>query len=167
MAIELTAEKLREVFRYDSERGRFIWLQTGRGRRAGNLAGSLGSGGYRIIRVNGKFYPEHKLVWLAETGKWPDGIIDHKDHVTSDNRFSNLRACTPLENQKNMRKHRDNRSGFKGVCWHRRTRKWHARITANGKEHSLGVHGTPEEAAQAYDEAARRLHGAYACLNFA
>jgi hypothetical protein len=167
MSKELTAERLHGLLRYDPERGRFFWLQTGRGRRAGQEAGSVMSGGYRMINIDGCSYREHMLVWLAETGKWPDTIIDHKNHVTSDNRFSNLRLCTPLENQKNMRKHRDNRSGFKGVCQHRRTGRWHARIMVSGREYSLGVHETPEGAARAYDQAAKRLHGDYACLNFA
>lgn len=37
---------------------------------------------------------------------------------------------------------------------------------ADGIRHKLGKYRTADEAARAYDEAARSLHGAYAHLNF-
>lgn len=51
------------------------------------------------------------------------------------------------------------KSVFRGVAWHERSQKWQARIKENGSERSLGYHATEEEAARAYDDAARRIHG--------
>jgi len=59
------------------------------------------------------------------------------------------------------------RSGFKGVNWSgERTRRWQARIMRDGKRIFLGNYDTPEEAARAYDTAARELFGEHAWLNF-
>jgi hypothetical protein len=59
------------------------------------------------------------------------------------------------------------RTGFKGVNWSgAKTHKWQARIMRNGKRVFLGNFDTPEEAARAYDTAARELFGEHARLNF-
>lgn len=58
-------------------------------------------------------------------------------------------------------------AGFKGVssgCLSRAT--WRARITAHGKTMNLGFFVSREDAARAYDDAARELFGAFACVNF-
>ena len=92
------------------------------------------------------------------------------DHVNGDgldNRRSNLRPATTAENIQNSRRRVDNTTGFKGVCWHKAHLKWRAYIAADGQSpRHLGYYGTAEEAARAYDAAARDLHGEYATLNF-
>ena len=93
-------------------------------------------------------------------------ITDHINGNGLDNRRSNLREATPAQNGQNRRRGLDNRSGFKGVSWNARDRKWQAHIRVNGPQRSLGYYETAEEAAQAYDAAARDLHGEYAALNF-
>lgn len=55
-------------------------------------------------------------------------------------------------------------SPFRGVT--RNKRRWSAGVQVDGKRHHLGTFDTQEEAARAYDEAAVRLHGHYAQLNF-
>ena len=94
-------------------------------------------------------------------------ITDHINGDGLDNRRSNLREVTAVENGRNRRRDRDNTSGFKGVCWHKRDRKWQAGIRDGGKSpRHLGYFSTAEEAAHAYDAAAREMHGEYATLNF-
>ena len=54
----------------------------------------------------------------------------------------------------------------KGVCWHIRKQNWVAQIRYKGHLSHLGYFKTPEAAAKAYDIAAVRLFGEFACLNF-
>lgn len=60
---------------------------------------------------------------------------------------------------------RSNTSGFKGVGFHAKSGKYHARIVVNYKAISLGYHRTAQEAALAYNAAALKYHGEFAKLN--
>jgi len=99
--------------------------------------------------------------------KAPKGLeVDHIDGNGLNNTRANLRVGTHAENMRNRRRRCDNSSGYIGVHWHKRDRKWVARITLHGKLKSLGYFDTPEDAARARDAAAIELHGEYARLNF-
>lgn len=72
------------------------------------------------------------------TGQWPAAEIDHINQRRADNRFANLRECTPAENMKNKTRYRSNTSGRPGVSWHRRIGAWQARIGHDGKRRHMG-----------------------------
>lgn len=97
----------------------------------------------------------------------PAGIAsDHINRDTLDNRKINLRSCAQRENSLNQRGSSRNTSGLKGVSWKADIGKWRARIMVNRKEISLGAYATREEAAAAYDGAARQYFGEFAYLNY-
>lgn len=104
----------------------------------------------------------HHEVMNAPKGTEVDHI--HSDD-TLDNRRSNLRICTTAQNQQNRGKSKNNTSGYKGVCWHRRHQKWQADIAYNGTNVFLGRFNDPKDAARAYNKAALRYHGEFARLN--
>lgn len=94
---------------------------------------------------------------------------DHRDGDGLNNRRSNLRVATKLQNRRNKRLYRNSRSGFKGVKHNPNLhplRQWIANIKANGRMIYLGAFGTKEEAAMAYDRAAILHFGDFAHLNF-
>lgn len=95
---------------------------------------------------------------------WP--LVDHINGNGLDNRRANLRPATRSRNQQNRSLPSNNRSGFKGVSYARARSRWAAYIRVNGRAINLGRYLTAEEAARAYDAAARELHGEFARLNF-
>lgn len=95
-----------------------------------------------------------------------DEHCDHKNHNTLDNRKKNLRKCSVAQNMHNRKIQSSNKSGFKGVAWNKTSRKWRAVITINGHKKHLGYFDSLEDAARAYDEAAKVYYGEFAVLNF-
>lgn len=104
----------------------------------------------------------HQVAWAMVHGRWAEATIDHINGNWSDNRLSNLRLATQMQNQRNKRMQSNNRSGFKGVCWHKDKQLWMASIMADRKLHWLGYFTSPEAAHAAYCEAAARLHKEFA-----
>jgi hypothetical protein len=92
-----------------------------------------------------------------------DGVlIDHKNGNPLDNRKENLRLCTNAQNSRNRAKSQSNKSGYKGVSWHKSDKKWQARIGLGGKVAFLGNFDSPEKAHAAYCAAAALVHGEFA-----
>ena len=160
----LTAERLREVLSYEPETGEFTWLKPnpiGHRVKSGDLAGYFVQG-YRRIAVDGRTYLGHRLAWLYMKGEWPANQVDHIDGNRGNNVWRNLREATHAQNHFNIGLTASNRTGFKGVSWFKKTRKWRARITVNRKEKTIGYFDTKEEAHSAYMSAANKLHGEFA-----
>ena len=107
----------------------------------------------------------HRLIVDAPAGRQ----VDHKNRDVPDygldNRRSNLRVCTWSQNQANRGLSKSNRSGFRGVSFHKREGKWRAEICVNGVRHSLGVFDSAIEAAKAWNTAAIKHFGEFAYLN--
>jgi hypothetical protein len=108
-----------------------------------------------------------KLVYLHREimGAKPGEHVDHIRGGGLDNRRSNLRIATRAQNMWNSRISVANTTGFKGVSYRKDVGKFTARIRTKEKHLFLGYHNTPEEAAHAYDEAARKHHGEFARTN--
>lgn len=118
----------------------------------------------RTYKLSGKDYSIYMHRLIANT---PLGMeTDHIDRNKLNNQRINLRKCSATENLQNSRKHKDNKSGYKGVSYHNQCGKWTARIKANGIYKHIGLFANPEEAAHAYDEAARKYYGEFARTNF-
>lgn len=113
-------------------------------------------GGWRAVKM-------HRLILDAPKGV----LVDHRDGDGLNNRRANLRFATNAQNQQNGRK-KGASSQFKGVtlCRWRRTRQWQAQIQVNGRKKNLGYFAEEEDAARAYDAAAREAFGEYARTNF-
>jgi len=93
--------------------------------------------------------------------------IDHIDHDGLNNQRSNLRPATGSQNNANQRSHLTGSSQYKGVSYYKPAGRWSASLRTQQQIIYLGRFGTEEEAARAYDTAAREIWGEYACLNFA
>jgi len=146
----ISREYVLTLLAYDTATGVFTWRNS-RGRaKAGMRAGNTCSQGYRRIKIDGRFYAEHRLVWLVEHGNLPTGEVDHKDRVRDNNRISNLRVVSRKLNMENTGRHGRNTSGFKGVSFCKVSQKWRAFICHKRRVMSLGYFLTPEDAHAAY-----------------
>ena len=114
----LTQEQVKELFDYDPETGDLVWrVKRGTHGVAGKIAGGLDHHhGYFRIRIDGKLYRTHRIIWLYVYGAWPVNDIDHVNGLRHDNRICNLREATRAENMQNQRNPRvDNKSSYLGV----------------------------------------------------
>lgn len=117
----------------------------------------------RVPRKNGGgFLRMHRVITEAKPGKF----VDHINHNGLDNRRENLRICSHKENTQNQLVHRDNATGKKGVGVSHGKTKFRARIRIDGALVHLGYFRSLEEAARAYDDAAKKHFGEFAQLNF-
>ena len=127
---------------YDAETGNLLWKRIkGRIPKSG-IAGRVmhhhSGKKYRIVRYKNHYYLAHRLAWLIQTNSWPALQIDHIDGDSMNNRWSNLREVSPSENQKNLKKAKNNTSGVTGVYLEKRTGKWRSSIQVGGKTVHLG-----------------------------
>ena len=96
----------------------------------------------------------------------PDGMeIDHITHGTMsfiDNRRCNLRLATTSQNKMNQSLRSSNTSGAIGVNWHKRDKRWSARIRFNGKKLHLGCFDDINDAIEARRQAEDKYYGEFA-----
>lgn len=146
--------------------GHLYWREN-RGKRikAGDKAGcvfcSRPGAQYRVTTVGGKNYLAHRIIFLMHRGYLPEQI-DHIDGNGMNNDIENLRAANHGQNQQNKGTQKNNTSGFKGVSWNKRAKKWRALIELDRKDHYLGYFDTPDAAHEAYKAAAIKLHKEFA-----
>lgn len=160
----LTHEYLKSILNYDPDTGVFSWkVRKASWINVGDEAGRKDKDGYLRICIDGREYRSHRLAWFYVHGVCPE-YVDHinPDGPRSDNRICNLRPATQSENSHNKLGSIKTTTGFKGVNFHKREKKWRATIKKNRKQHHLGYFNTPEDAAAAYQIAASKFYGQHA-----
>jgi hypothetical protein len=127
---------------------------------------------WSVIEKSGIFYAvryDHKkeIRMHRQITNAPSHLVcDHIDHNGLNNTRKNLRLCTLAENSLNQKIRKGCSSKYKGVYWHKRDKKFYARISHKRKSHHLGCFRNERAAAYVYDCAAKKLFGDFAHLNF-
>lgn len=151
--------RLCELLEYDAETGILTrWSDA----VVADVAQRQPDGSIRLtVRVDGVSYLASRVVWFMHYGEDPGELfIDHINGDPSDDRACNLRLASHAENMRNARCRSHNSLGIKGVA--RCRGRYRAVITHNGVRMRLGVYDTPEQAHEAYVEAAQKYHGKFA-----
>jgi hypothetical protein len=157
----ITFDQAHEYFDYLD--GKIFWKKLPRANhtRVGDEAGSTESLGYRVVRVLGRVYRAHQIIFLMHHGRFPMEV-DHIDGNPGNNRIDNLREVTRSQNMANRKMSINNSSGVKGVYWHRITGKWQARFKKDGKTIYVGLFDDIGDAADAIKSSRVAHHGEYA-----
>jgi hypothetical protein len=156
----ISLEKLKSLINYDPCTGLMFWKEhrSNPNRvKSGDLVGTLTKKGYINVQLYRKMYKAHRLAWFYMYGYMPINQIDHINGVKADNRISNLREATNIQNCHNkIKRSKNNTTGFLGVV--KKKERFQSRITVEGVRVHLGCFDTPEEAYEAYLTAKRKHH---------
>lgn len=162
-------EVVEELLVYDPESGDLRWRKSPSNFvKTGELAGYVTKPGsstksYIRLRIAGRLVLAHRVIWLLMTRCDPsDWEVDHADGDGLNNKWANLRLASKTQNQYNSAAKKNNRAGYKGVCWSKSEKKFSARISVNGQRLFLGWFANAELAHMAYCKAAAELHGDFA-----
>lgn len=136
--MKLTQSQLKEHLHYSPETGAFTRLVSTRLDKIGAVVGRTATNGYVIVSLLGWSHSAHRLAFLYMEGYFPEGLVDHKDRVKTNNKWDNLREASNSCNARNSNLSSTNTSGVLGVCWISERKKWSAHIKAEGKPQYLG-----------------------------
>jgi hypothetical protein len=128
---------------------------------SGKKAGWEQKNGYAKVEINYQTYCQHRIVFLMHHGFLPK-VVDHIDGNKLNNNIENLRASDQSKNTLYSRKNSRNTSGVKGVSFHRKTKKWWARVSVGGKRKSLGLYNDINQAKEVMMKAREHFHGEFA-----
>ena len=140
----LTQSLLQSLLDYDPETGVLTWkhrpdaTKTWNTRYAGTRAfGCVNKHGYHVGAINDKLQRACRVIWIYVHGYEPTQV-DHINGIRTDDRLENLRNVSGKDNQKNMKRATNNKSGVTGVSWNAEKNKWDAAITCDGVRYALG-----------------------------
>ena len=147
--------RVHELFRY--ENGKLIRKISVNGQaKAGQVAGYFNKSiGYFDVRVDGKCYRQHRIIFLMFNETLPE-LVDHIDGNPKNNVISNLRSATKAQNRWNCRPNTGSQSGVKGV--YKDGSSWKALVNVNNVRYYLGMYKTIDEAKAVVEKKYLELH---------
>lgn len=164
--LSFTQEALKELLDYDQTTGIFKWKVRYNNRQAGYVTPE----GYVCIIIHGRNFKSHRLAWFWMYGEDVQSpfTINHINFKTGDNRLINLEKTNDREQNRWQRIGSRNKSGHKGISYHKSSKMYRARIETRDpitkkKTASFEIYGkTIEELIEPLREARERIHGKYA-----
>jgi len=149
--------------RLEKESGLKWRVNRGSRARAGNWAGCVWegerSGKIRkdwMVQIDGKLYYASRIIYFMAHGVDPYPMeVDHKDINSLNNNVDNLRLSGRRLQVQSQGIRSDNKSGVRGVSWHKGRSKWRAYIEVDDKQKHLGYYATLKEAAAARNAGVR------------
>jgi hypothetical protein len=131
--------------------GQLFWTKSRPGRRVNSPVGCLSPNGYLVVRIDGKLYYAHRLVWALCKGSPVPDTLDHINGNRSDNRIENLRPATTKDNTVNRKKRANAKSKWYGVTWSKKSNCWKTQYMIDGVNYYVGEFLCELDAATAYN----------------
>ena len=153
-------KKIINNFACNPKTGVLTWNVNKERIKIGNVAGTIGVDGYRLVGLEGITYYAHRICYCIYHGKQPI-VIDHINGDKSDNRLANLRSCSKSQNTMNAKMKSNNTSGHTGVTWCKRSEKWYAQLMSKGRYMGFGLHADIKDAVEARKQAEIKYFGKY------
>lgn len=130
-------------------------------KESGKIMSLVKSGcGYKYVSLSKRDEREsfrvHLLVWDAFGDRPRNGRVLQVDHIDNDKMNNHIDNLTLLNNRLNCSKgklQKEKTSKYTGVCLNKKTGKWGARATMDGKYKHLGLFPTEIQAHLAYKKA--------------
>lgn len=163
----LSAEFIRARLRVDLDAGRVFWRDATKyhpglvGKEAGGAREGHHGKSYWVVKINRLPYRRAHLILTVKSGAWPKDQVDHKDGDSLNDRSSNLRAATQLQNAWNH-KGRARRILLPMGVRYTALGRYQARIGVRKRMRHLGTFSTIKEAVAAYRRARRKFFGEFA-----
>jgi uncharacterized protein YkuJ len=155
-----TSVRFNEAFEYRD--GDIYWAINPNNIIIGSLAGATYVNGYRRVKLDGKMYAVHRVVWVMFNGDIPDGLhIDHIDGNPKNNSIQNLRLVTHSQNCMN-RKPKKTNTGVPNVSYSKHNNKYRVSVTAKNQTGFFGWFDDLELAELVAIEARDKFHNKYA-----
>ncbi|CAL9964483.1 HNH endonuclease, partial [Vibrio phage K250 g1] len=150
----MTKDLADKLLSYNPDTGVFTWKHRSRdmfstnkgfavwnGKHSGKEAGCVHKANeksYIRISILGKDYYAHRIAILMVTGEMPKEV-DHRNGNGMDNRLSNLKPMSHIENMRNQKLRITNKSGVHGVGFVASRGYYSAKIKVNYKDIYLGT----------------------------
>jgi hypothetical protein len=157
-------EKLSYMFRFDLEEGHIYWVNPPKyhkdliGKEAGNKQPGTTGKTYWVVQIDGKKYRRGRLLFYCKYGRFPFPCLDHINGNSLDDRISNIREATIIQNAWNHKHRKRTLKLPMGVRIINKSGNYEARISCNKKQYHLGSYKTPEEAQQVYLKKRKELY---------
>lgn len=155
--LKISAEEARKAFEYDPETG-LMYRYTANSKKLVVARSTKRN----LVSYKNRTYCRTYIIWLIVHGRPPNGLVDHIDTDSFNDKLKNLREATRSQNMANSVLSKCNKSGAKGVSWNTSKKKWVASIRFNCKRINLGYFNTIEAAKIVYDTKAQELFGEFA-----
>ena len=129
--------------------------------KCGQKAGSKGSNNYLKVSINGKFYLNHRIIFMMNYGYLPT-IVDHIDNNSLNNLIENLRPATRSQNCHNSNISKISKSNVKGIYWNKANNKWKVQFKLNNKKMYFGEYYDIDYAKFIVETMRYKYHGQFA-----
>jgi hypothetical protein len=150
--------RFHELFAYAN--GKIIRKTTVGNTKAGSIVNYKEPNGYLRVRVDGKRYTVHQVVFCMQYGYIPK-MLDHINCIKDDNRIENLREATKFENGYNTKTPITNTTGTKNIQWIKHMNKFQVRLKVKKQNKVIGYFSDMDLAQLVADEARNKYHGAF------